>query len=64
MHVEVSDQVLETILHNIDEGDRLKGLSNEELIREYLKLTEDDDQDLHVEAMFDRLWPGWIEAEL
>lgn len=60
---EVSDQVIEFILHDIDEGNRLEGLSNEDLIREYLKLGSNDDE-LHVNEMMNRLWPEWDQAEL
>lgn len=62
MHVEVSDHVLRNILHDIDEGNRLRGLSNEDLVREYLKLGEQDDE-LHVTEMMNRVWPEWDEAE-
>lgn len=34
MKVEVPDHVLQTILNEIDEGDRLKRLSNEDLVRD------------------------------
>lgn len=63
MKVEVPDHVLQTILNEIDEGDRLKRLSNEDLVREYLKLGERDDE-LHVNEMMNRLWPEWDEAVL
>ena len=37
---------------------RISGLTNEQLVREYLKI-EDGDDELHVNAMMDRLWPDW-----
>lgn len=44
----------------IVEQRRLRGLSNEDLCREYLSI-EDGEDDLHVEEMMTRLWPSWKE---
>lgn len=61
--IAVPDHILKSILHEIDEGKRLKKLSNEDLIREYLKLGDQDDE-LHVNEMMNRLWPEWEQVDL
>ena len=43
------------------EEDRLRSLSNEELVKEALKVTQLGDDELVVNEMFNRLWPGWSE---
>ena len=58
------DHVPKNILSAIGEDKRLQSLSNEELVREYLKLGSDDDSDLHTEEMCTRLFPAWAEIEL
>ena len=53
----IPDFVLQNILDALDESDRLKALTNEELVMECL---QDPSTDCPVvEEMMDRLWPGW-----
>jgi hypothetical protein len=56
----VSDQVLRNILADMDESDRLKTLTNRELVEDYLC----DESDLAVEEMLTRLWPEWVAREV
>lgn len=58
------DHVLEGIADSIDEMLRLETLTNEELVTEYLKLTDDQDDKLHTNEMCTRLWPGWENSEV
>lgn len=59
----VPDYVARNILVAIAEGERLRLLSNEDLVREYLKLTSDQDDELHTNEMCSRLWPEWHQEE-
>lgn len=57
------DHILEGIADSIEEMNRLRGLSNQDLVTEYLKLTSDQDDELHGNEMCSRLWPEWETAE-
>lgn len=59
----ISDNAAEGILSDLNEGTRLKALSNEELVREYFTGSRDND-DLIVEEMCNRLWPEWANQQL
>lgn len=59
MSTNVPDHVLEGIADSIEEMKRLRTLSNEDLIKEYLRLTGDQDDELHTNEMCSRLWPEW-----
>ena len=43
----------------LKEMDRLRRLSNQDLVVEYLRLTGEQDSELHVNEMCSRLWPEW-----
>lgn len=60
----VPDHVLERILNDIEESRRLRKLSDEDLVREYLRLTGDQDDELHTNEMCNRLWPQWDHLDL
>jgi hypothetical protein len=63
MGLEISDEAAESILHAIAESERLGMLSNEDLVREYLRARGAED-DLTGEELCSRVWPGWELAEL
>jgi len=52
------DDRIKILQSTLREKRRLRSLSNEDLIREYLKL-EEVDTEIHVEEMMTRLWPDW-----
>ncbi len=56
---EVHPQVLQNILDDLDESERLKTLSNEDLVRQWVV----EESDLVVEEMASRLFPGWANEE-
>lgn len=58
------DHVLSNLHLAIEEAKRLESLSNEELVREYLRLGDDADETPYTEEMMGRLYPGWIDIEL
>lgn len=60
----IPDEVFKRLSAACAETGRLQKLSNEELVREYLKLTSDQDDELHVDEMCSRLFPDWETAEL
>lgn len=60
MSTKVPDQVLENILIELDEMDRVRTLTNRQLVEEYLV----SESDVAVEEMMTRLWPGWAEREI
>ena len=60
MNEVIPDQVLENLLAAMQEGERLKTLSNEELVIEYL---EAEDDELIGMEMCERLSPGITEAQ-
>jgi hypothetical protein len=57
---EVSNTVLRDLIADLEEGIRLKTLTNEELVNEYFLATDDE---LIVCEMCERLSPGITEAE-
>ena len=63
MSFEISDEVAESILREIAESQRLRELSNEALVREYLHAKGAED-DLFGDEMCSRLWPEWELADL
>lgn len=58
------DHVLENILTAIEEDKRLRSLSNEQLVREYLTRDPEVDSEPYTSEMCNRLWAGWVEMEL
>ena len=56
MSIEISDEAAERILKSVQEGQRLKKLSDEDLVREYFHAKGAED-DLLGEEMCSRLWP-------
>ena len=62
MNTPISDETAKAILDEITEADRLKKLSNEDLIRECL--VAGTDRDLRAQELMDRLLPGWDETDL
>lgn len=58
------DHLMKSILTEMDEVERLQSLSNEELVTEYLRLTGDQETELHINAMMERLFPEWDQVEL
>ena len=56
----VTDPVLEKILLEIEEMDRMKTLTNRQLVEEYLAASSD----VAIEEMLSRLWPEWAEREI
>lgn len=60
MSAKVPDQVLENILIELDEMDRVRTLTNRQLVEEYLV----SESDVAVEEMMTRLWPEWAEREV
>lgn len=63
MTTEISDETAKNILDSIQESERLRQLSNEELVRLYLR-TPEDQTELIGEEMCSRVWPEWETAEL
>jgi hypothetical protein len=62
---EIPDHVVQNILTAIAEGERLRTLSNEELCREYLRVSSrGEDDELHTNEMMHRLWPQWANEDL
>ena len=55
----VSDSTLERILCEIEEMDRMRTLTNRELVEEYLIC----ESDVAIEEMLTRLWPGWADRD-
>lgn len=53
------DETIKRLDHDILERQRLRALSNEDLVRECLSYPSYDDADLHVEELMTRVWPGW-----
>jgi len=60
MNEPVSSTVLRDLIADLEEGQRLKALSNEELILEYF---ESEDDELIVMEFIERLAPGITEAQ-
>ena len=58
------DPLIKATLQSMDEVERLQSLSNEELVTEYLRLTADQETELHINAMMERLFPEWDQVEL
>lgn len=58
------DPLIKATLQSMDEVERLQSLSNEELVKEYLRLTGDQETELHINAMMERLFPEWDQVEL
>lgn len=56
---EISDLAAQSILQDMEEGRRLRALSNQELVREHKNLCEDEDDELYILEFWTRLWPGW-----
>lgn len=46
------------------EADRLKTLSNEDLVKEHMNMDCDADDELITNEMYHRLWPDWLNQEL
>ena len=54
---------LQTVMSAVlKEKRRLRTLTNEDLVKEYLKL-EEVDAEIHVEEIISRLWPDWHKGE-
>lgn len=45
------------------EADRLKTLSNEDLVKEHMNM-EEEDRELVENEMYNRLWPDWLNQKL
>jgi len=56
------DKRFQNLKREVSEQTRVSKLSNEELCREYLKITDGNDE-VHVNEMMNRLWPDWKDQQ-
>jgi hypothetical protein len=61
---EVPPYVAERILAAIEEGRRLRSLSNDDLVREHRRLSEAEDDELLIQEFYTRLSPEWDQEDL
>lgn len=61
--MQISDQEAENMLSYMEESSRLKTLSGEQLVKEYLRMDVDSDTEIYTNELCSRVWPNWDDGE-
>lgn len=60
----MSEETIKNLSESHIEMQRLRDLSNEELVKEHLAIGSDGDDELHTEEMYSRLWADWVNQKV